>query len=164
MPSWTKTLLAPLLLAALAGCVSASVIPLGERNLAPVPEEDVLVYESLEDLPEGAEYRKVALIRAEANDDWDDRGDLVEKMREEAARAGANAIVLRGFEDPSTGEKIAEAFLGIEGRVTGECLAIRLAPRGTEGEDAGEGEGGEDPDEDEGGGADDLPVIRVGDS
>lgn len=154
----TRILFVPALLLA-AGCVSASVIPLGEQNLEPVPRDEVLVYETLDDLPADADYRKVALIRAEANDDWDDREDLVGKMRQEAAKVGANAIVLRGFEDPSTGERIAEAFLGIEGRVTGECLAIRLTPRGAEGEDAGEEEGGG-----EAGDGGDLPVIRVGDS
>lgn len=152
----SRTPLAALLPLLAAGCVSASVIPLGERNLEPVPRDEVLVYETLDDLPADADYRKVALIRTEANDDWDDREDLVNKMREEAAKVGANAIVLRGFEDPSTGERIVELFLGVEGKVTGECLAIRLTPRGAEGEDADEGEGGE-----EGGEGGDLPVIRV---
>lgn len=157
MPS-RKPLAAFLLLAA-AGCVSASVIPLGEQNLEPVPRDEVLVYETLDDLPDEAGYRKVALIRAEANDDWDDREDLVNKMREEAAKVGADAIVLRGFEDPSTGEKIVELFLGVEGKVTGECLAIRLTPGGAKGEDAdAAGQGGEG-----GGGGGDLPVIRIGD-
>lgn len=161
MPSRTKTLLAPLLLLFAAGCVSASVIPLGERNLEPVPEEEVVVYESMDDLPAEADYRKVALIRAEADYEWDDREDLVETMREEAAKLGANAIVLRGFDDPTTGERIADAFLGVGAELTGECLALRLTPRGEEGEGTGEGAGDEEGGE-EGDGGGPLPVIRVG--
>lgn len=152
MPAGIRQLLAPVLLLAAAGCVSASVIPLGEQNLEPVPRERVVVYETMDDLPADAEYRKVALIRAEADDDWDDREDLVEKMREEAAKLGANAIVLRGFEDPTTGERIADAFLGVGAELTGECLAVRLSPPGADDET-------EEPGDDRGGSG--LPVVRV---
>jgi uncharacterized protein YidB (DUF937 family) len=90
----------------------------------PVPVDSVAVYLSVDDVP--GDYEKVALITAEGDFDTTSREGMIEKVREEAAMLGANGVLLERIEEPGTGGKVSEMFLGVGGERKGRMLAIRV--------------------------------------
>jgi uncharacterized protein YbjQ (UPF0145 family) len=52
------------------------------------------------------------------------QGQLIDKLREEAGKLGANAIILNEVEEASTGAKVAQAILGTSAKRKGEAIAI----------------------------------------
>ena len=49
---------------------------------------------------------------------------MIDKIREEAGKLGANAIILQKMEEPSTGRKVASALLGTSADRKGQAIAI----------------------------------------
>lgn len=125
---WRTTLLkrftVPLALVFVTACVSVqkSVLMPG---LAPVETTDVQIFFDYDE--NICAHDRVALLNAEGNSSLTNRGKMIEKMREEAAKLGANGIILMGIKEPSTGEKAVNAALtGMNsGMRKGEALAIR---------------------------------------
>lgn len=52
------------------------------------------------------------------------QGQLIDKLREEAGKLGANAIILSEVEEASTGAKVAQAMLGTSANRRGEAIAV----------------------------------------
>lgn len=120
---------AAVLLAALlaAGCVTVGKTVLDSSFQAnPVPRDDVYVYLPGDTVPE---HTRVAILDAEGDADVVDNSDLLNKMREEAGKLGANAIVLGEMTDPGTGARIAEAIFGTTANRTGRAVAIFVPSR-----------------------------------
>jgi len=91
----------PFLLAALAGCtiVDSSTIPVGQQRPAISPS-DVRIY-----LQPPSTYEEVAIVSAKAGHDFKKEQSLtdaaMQRLREEAARLGANGIILQGVQSRS---------------------------------------------------------------
>ena len=110
------------LLLVLTGCVSVNKSVLERSSAArPVPKENVHVYLPGDELPE---HTRVAILNAKGDVDLTNEGQMIEKLREEAGKLGANAIVLQDVEEPGTGAKVAQAFLGTSANRTTRALAI----------------------------------------
>ncbi|NJD11496.1 MAG: hypothetical protein FIB01_14035 [Gemmatimonadetes bacterium] len=111
----------------LAGCVTASTVPLGEPIPRPVvPWEQVRVFLDETDVP--GPFEKVALIKAEGQYEWANNRELVDKLRKEAGKAGANAIILAEVKEPSDVAKVADAVLGVPAKRKIQVLAISYLP------------------------------------
>jgi len=54
-------------------------------------------------IPDACE--RVALLHASGDEDLTDEGQMIDKLREEAGKLGANALHLRTMEDPGTGAR-----------------------------------------------------------
>ena len=79
------------LLLTASGCVQTRTIALGEQQFAArPPHHPILVFDALDDVERP--YIKVGQLRA-----WGDPlfGDLLEELRAEARKIGADALVLR---------------------------------------------------------------------
>ncbi len=109
---------------ALTGCVtvSKSVLTDAYRD-RPVLMERVHVYFADDSIPE---HTRVAILSAEGDDSMTDRGEMIDRLREEAGKLGANAIVLRDIREPGTGERVVNAiFTGTaSGQRRGDAIAI----------------------------------------
>ena len=106
----------------LAACVSVGKTVLDRSFQAnPVPRDDVYVYMPGDTIPE---HTRVAILDAEGDADLFNNADLLNKMREEAGKLGANAIILGDMEDPGTGARVAQAILGTTANRTGQAVAI----------------------------------------
>ncbi len=109
------------LLAAVA-CVSVN-----KSVLAPNPtgrtfgEQDVYVYLPDDSIPE---HTRVAILNAKGDSDVTDEGDMIDKLREEAGKLGANAIILGELEEPGTGARVAAALLGTSSNRETQAIAI----------------------------------------
>jgi hypothetical protein len=120
--------LALLLLSVLAGCVTVSKSVLMDRSDHPVPRDDVYVFLASDTIP--ATCERVALLHASGEEDLTDEGQMIDKLREEAGKLGANALHLRTMEDPGTGERIASAVFGTNADRDSDAIALWCPERG----------------------------------
>lgn len=109
MPSLRRLL--PLFAAlALGACVRAQSAPLEPAVArAPVPADSVIVYPTPADAP--PKHDSVAWV--EVRGDWLIGGDrVVEALRAEAGRLGANGVVLRELAEPAMLTRVGDFALG----------------------------------------------------
>jgi hypothetical protein len=106
----------------LAGCVSVN-----KSILAPNPTgrtfalEDVAVYFESDSIPE---HTRVAILNAHGDIDTTDEADMIDELREEAGKLGANAIILGDIEEPGTGARIVGAVFGTTTERETQAMAI----------------------------------------
>lgn len=110
------------LLVFLAGCVTVSKSVLSRAHIGePVPQDDVQVYFADDTVPA---HERVAILSAEGDDSLTDQADMIDKLRKEAGKLGANAIILGEVKDASTGARIAAAVFGTTALRKGQAIAI----------------------------------------
>lgn len=124
-----RRLLLPLLGVALCGCVAVNSTQLGRPGARPsVPKESVAIYRTADQVP--GKYEEVAILNASGSTSWTNEAQMNEKMREEAGKLGANAIILDATSEPSSGAKVAAAIFGVDVKRKGRALAIYVLPSG----------------------------------
>lgn len=111
-----------LCLTVLTSCVTTSVTRLSSSNYPRLHPDQVVIYLNEEDIP--GKYEKIAIIYAEGDYELTDEAQMYDKVRKEAAKLGANGVLQRGIKDPSTGAKVANAFLGTGANRKSEMIAI----------------------------------------
>lgn len=114
------SVIAPALLLAACVHVNKSVLTY-QYDQRPVPLGEVYVFLYEDILPEDCD--RVALLHASGPNDWATEGDMVDRLREEAGKLGANAIQLRSMEEPGAGERIADALFGTGSDKDAEAVA-----------------------------------------
>ena len=119
-----------LILGSAAACVSTShvLIDPSAPRYAAVPADSVVIYAEDAEL-EPFEYVRIALIDASSTDDFTDRTDMLKAMRKEAAKLGANGILISGIEEPPVLARMAANVLGAETERRGSVVAIRVLSR-----------------------------------
>ena len=111
----------------IVGCsVSTKLILTTGKSRPSILPEDVKIYEN-ENKVQG-EYEEIGLITSRGNYESTDLADMYISMREEAAKVGANGLILGTIEEPSTGDKIANHFVPIRADRTGKATAIFVFP------------------------------------
>ena len=106
----------------LTGCVHVSKTVLMDRSSSPVPKESVYVYLANDTIPNDCE--RVAILHASGEQDWTDEGDMIDELRSEAGKLGANALHILTMEDAGTGEQLVAALLDTEADRDAEALAL----------------------------------------
>ncbi|MCG6955136.1 MAG: hypothetical protein LJF04_04015 [Gemmatimonadetes bacterium] len=106
----------------LAGCVTVSKSVLMDRSHSPVARDDVYVFIAGDTIPESCQ--RVALLHASGDEDLTEEGDMIDKLREEAGKLGANAVHLRTMEDPGTGERAVAAIFGTSADRDADAIAL----------------------------------------
>jgi hypothetical protein len=108
----------------LAGCVRTSTVRLGDPvPYPPVDPSEVVIFITEGDVP--GPFVKVAYISAEGAHGFTTEKGMVEKVQREAAKLGANGVVVNEIAEPSAGAKIAASVFGTTAQRTGKMLAIR---------------------------------------
>ena len=109
----------------MAACVTVSKTVLtDEFRSAPVPpgQVDVLLASMGDTIP--SDCVRVAILHASGDEDVTDEGDMLEKLREEAGKLGANTVFVQRMEDPGTGERIVSGIFGTTADRDSESLAL----------------------------------------
>jgi hypothetical protein len=109
----------------LGACVTVSKTVLTEEfRSAPVPpgQVDVLMASMGDTIP--STCVRVAILHASGDEDVTDEGDMLDKLREEAGKLGANTVFVQSMEDPGTGERIASGIFGTTADRDSESLAL----------------------------------------
>jgi len=94
-----KSILLGVLIVVLAGCASGSALVVGQARPA---IEDFTTVAILTEMPEAAE--KIAIVKASSDSGWTQQDSLdyaVEELKKQAAKVGANAVVLTGRDTAS---------------------------------------------------------------
>jgi hypothetical protein len=118
--------------ALLAGCVTVSKSVLMDRSATPVPQQQVYVF--LPDDSIAPSCERVAILNAQGSTDYTNESQMIDKMRDEAGKLGANAILLQGIQDPSGAERFASALFGTGSDRDGQAIAL-WCPDRAEGRD-----------------------------
>lgn len=97
----------------LGGCVNVQTTRLDRSlNLPPRALDEVVLYPTERDVP--GPYRKIALLESKGDSNSTDERDFRESMRRQAAKLGANGLILeKGLELKPKGQLIA-AILDVQ--------------------------------------------------
>lgn len=109
----------------LSACVTTKSTMIG-GSVAPaaasLQPEQIVVFRTAEQV--GRPFREVAVLNSTGESTFTDIAQFHVSMQREAARLGANAIILGSTKEPSTGAEIAGAFLGTGARRKSDSIAI----------------------------------------
>jgi hypothetical protein len=95
----------------LVSCVSTNTTLLSPSSRRPpVTPDKVVIYTSPDKVP--GKYDEVAILSSEGDYSFADAATFYESFRKEAAKIGANGVIIGQIEDPSTGQKVGSAILG----------------------------------------------------
>jgi len=95
----------------LLSCVSTATTMLNPASKRPpITPDRVVIYTSKDNVP--GKYEEVALLTSQG--DYIVAGDdkFYQSFRQEAAKIGANGVIIAPIEDPTTGQKVGSAILG----------------------------------------------------
>lgn len=115
---------------AVGGCVSTQSTKLNSTiTRVPVNPTDVVIYPNEGDVPR--KFEKIAMLATRSDSIWRSDASALESARVEAAKLGANGILLGTVDKPGAGAKVASfLFLGFD--VVGKhaaATAILVAPQ-----------------------------------
>ncbi len=117
-----RVLVGSVCLLAAAACVSVnrSILAPNPTGLT-FPLESVTVYFGNDSIPP---HTRLAILNARGDADMTDEADMIDELREEAGKLGANAIILGDLEEPGTGARIAGAVFGTSTNRETQAIAI----------------------------------------
>ena len=111
----------------LTACVSTNATVLNKSmTRPPIAKESVIIYSSAEKVP--GKYDEVALLNSKGDESMTDERKMYESMRSEAAKLGANGVILQETKDPGTGSKVAHMLIGTSSSRHGKSMAIYVWP------------------------------------
>ncbi len=100
-----------LLSAFFLSCVSTGTTVLNPAaKRPPVTPDKVVIYTSPDKVP--GKYEEVAILSSQGAYTVAHDEVFYESFRKEAAKIGANGVILSAIEDPTTGQKVGSAILG----------------------------------------------------
>ena len=115
------------LVALIVACVQTNAVRLGNAPVRePVPEDQVVVYRTAEQVPR--RYEEVALLNATGEASWTNEEKMFNSMRKKAGEMGANGIILDAIIEPGAATKVAGAILGTGAERKGKAIAIYIFP------------------------------------
>lgn len=103
-------------------CVTVNKTVLMDRSAFPVAPAQVYVFLPEDEIP--ADCERVALLDASGEQDTTTEAQMIDEMRKEAGKLGANAIQLRDIENAGTGERIVSAILDTTADRSGRAVAL----------------------------------------
>ena len=113
-----------LVLVVLGACVSVNKSVLNESFMAaPVPVNNVNVLLASAGDENPTSCTRIAILSASGSDSMTNQGEMIDKLREEAGKLGANLVFIQDIEEAGTGAKIANALFGFGANRKSESLA-----------------------------------------
>ena len=125
-----RFLLVGICLMALGACVTVSksiLIDSYMTNPVPLAEVTLLLASMNDSIPTDCE--RVAVLHASGDQDITDEGQILNKLREEAGKLGANTVFVQNMEDAGTGERVVSAIFGTESDMDSDAMAL-FCPEG----------------------------------
>ena len=114
----------------LSACVHTNATVLNKSlTRPPISKDAVVIYSSAEKVP--GKYDEVALLNSRGDAGSTDERKMYESMRSEAAKLGANGVILQETKDPGTGSKVAHMLIGTSSNRQGKSMAIYVWPSST---------------------------------
>jgi hypothetical protein len=118
-----------MLLVGVAACVHTNATVLSTAPRPAVDPSAVVLYTSADKVP--GKYDEVALIDSKGDDIWVSEHKMLESIRKEAGKVGANGVILQGESEPGTAAQVAHALIGTGANRHGKAIAIFVYPAST---------------------------------
>lgn len=107
----------------LAGCVSTSTTMLAAGTAGPATLPDsIVIYRVASQVP--GPYRELAILDSVGDANGTNQTMMYQSMRREAAKIGANGIILDSTTEPSAAAQVAGAIFGVGSNRRGKAIAI----------------------------------------
>ena len=107
---------------AITGCVTVNKSVLSRAHVTErIAKEDVHVYLPNDTVPA---HERIAIMHARGDQSATNEAELIDKLREEAGKLGANAIVLGEIHEANTVTRVAAVVFGTPAERRGQALAI----------------------------------------
>lgn len=104
-------------------CVSTNVALLDTSvHYVPTCKEGVQFYSTKDKAPE--KYKEVAILSSSGSSGFTNQSQMIESMRDEAAKIGATGVILNEIAEPGAGAKVAGAIFGVSPERQGRAVAI----------------------------------------
>lgn len=104
-------------------CVSTNATMLGGTSAgAALDPNSVVLYRTGSQVP--GPYKEIALLNSRGDSAWTDERKMFESMKHEAAKLGANAVILDAVSEPGAGAQVAAAIFGVSAQRRGKAIAI----------------------------------------
>lgn len=113
--------------AALGGCVSTNSTPLGLGETRPAVVPAMVAFYRTGDQV-GRPYTEVALLNSSGDSLWTTEKKMFQSMRQEAAKLGADGVILERVKEPAVAIKVAAAIFHVSAPRKGRAVAIRTMP------------------------------------
>jgi len=110
----------------LFACVHAGLTLTTGQARPPIAPEEVKIYENAGKVP--GKYEEVGIINARGDYVDTDLADMYKAMRQEAAKYGANGVILGAVDEPETSGRIIRSITGYGGDRAGKATAIYVFP------------------------------------
>ncbi len=125
-----KTSVAAVAIAAvcLTACVSTNATMLGASATGAKPvamvtdPAAIAIYRTPDQVP--GKYTEVALLNSTGDSNYTTEKGMFKSMRKQAAKVGANGIILDNVKEPGSGAKVAAAIFGVSAQRKGQSIAI----------------------------------------
>jgi hypothetical protein len=121
-PRYTTFLLVMTAVLFLGACVSTQATMLSGSARPAITEDQVKIYRTADQIP--GRYEEVALLTSAGDYSMTNEAEMFASMRKKAAALGANGVLLQQVVEPTTGAKVANAFLGTSANRKGQSVAI----------------------------------------
>lgn len=126
-----KMILAGLLAGLSSGCITVSKSVLNDSySYRPIDRDEVYVFFAYDDI---CEHDRLAILVAEGDEELTSEGAMIDKLREEAGKLGANAIILNAVTEPGDGERLVAAATWESAERRGRAVAIHCLSWGGDG-------------------------------
>jgi hypothetical protein len=110
----------------LSACMHTSATMLGPERRGAVDPSTVVIYTSADRVPN--KYDELALIDSHGDDALTSYHGMLEAMRKQAAKVGANGVILNAVNDAGTVAKVAHVMVGTSADRKGKAVAIYVYP------------------------------------
>ena len=118
-----------------SGCITVSKSVLNDSYAyRPIDRDEVYVFFAYDEI---CEHDRLAILAAEGDEELTSEGAMIDKLREEAGKLGANAIILNAVTEPGDGERVVAAFTHESAERRGQAVAIRCVNWGDDGRQFG---------------------------
>ncbi len=111
----------------LSGCVTTNATLLNGATVpagALLQPEQIVIYRNAEQV--GRPYKEVAILSSTGDSTLTDMAAFHKSMQEQAAKVGANAVILGTTREPSTGAEVASWIFGTPANRKSESIAITV--------------------------------------
>ena len=122
-----KVFLLFILVIMISGCsVSSKATMTTGHKRPPISPDEVKIYDSIEKVP--GQYEEMALITSKGDYRHTDLANMYSSMRAEAAKIGANGLILGEIQEPRTRDMVLNAIFNTGSYRTGKATAIFVFP------------------------------------
>ena len=110
----------------LSACMQTHATMLNPKARPAVDPSQVIIYTSPDKVP--GKYDEIALLDSQGDANATSNHQMLESMRAEAGKVGANGLILSSTSEPGLASQVAQQLIGTSSDRKGKAVAIWVYP------------------------------------